>query len=181
MPTYTHPQDDPFLKNLHYAMEYSGGKPAIRVSGGGGGGSSGGDVTITGALPAGTNTIGSVNIANWVDGEISATEFRVKNTITGASAGDVIALISTFDLSAEPPTSSVTTAINVSTMTALSAIPDLTDLVKLGEESYDMTYAYDANDNLITETRTLGDIVQSRTYAYDANENLESRTSWTNI
>jgi YD repeat-containing protein len=84
-------------------------------------------------------------------------------------------------MSVVPPTSEVTAAINVSSMTALAAIPDLADLVKLGEESYAMTYAYDANDNLITETRTLGDIVQSRTYAYDANENLASRTSWTNI
>jgi YD repeat-containing protein len=140
-----------------------------------------GSVNIGNALPAGTNNLGSVNIGNWIDGEISATEFRVVNTFTGAAAGDVIALITTFDVSVEPPTSSVTNAINVSSMTALSSIPDLEDLVKLGEESYTMTYAYDANDNLITETRTLGDISQSRTYEYDANDNLESRTSWTNI
>jgi hypothetical protein len=39
---YQHPQDDPNLKNLHYAMEYSGGLPAIRVTGGGGSGGAAG-------------------------------------------------------------------------------------------------------------------------------------------
>lgn len=180
MPTYKHPQDDPFLRNLHYAMEYSGGKPAIRVTGGGGG-SSGGDITITGALPAGSNNIGSVNIANWVDGEISATEFRAINAIEGGAPGDIIALISSFDMSVSPPTSEVTVAINLTTMTALTTIPEISDLVRLGNESYAMTYAYDENDNLITETRELGEIAEVREYAYDANDNLISRTSWTSV
>ena len=74
---YQHTQD-PNLRNLHYAMEYLDGKPAIRVSGGGGGGSSG---------P--TEVTGSVSITDTVLAPDAATETtleQVKEAILAQTA-----------------------------------------------------------------------------------------------
>ena len=45
-----------------------------------------------------------------------------------------------------------------------------------GKESYTVSYAYDANNRLLTERKTRGLLTDLTTYAYDANGNLLSKT-----
>jgi YD repeat-containing protein len=45
-----------------------------------------------------------------------------------------------------------------------------------GKERYTVSYAYDANNRLLTERKTRGLLTDLTTYAYDANGNLLSKT-----
>ena len=45
-----------------------------------------------------------------------------------------------------------------------------------GKASYSVSYAYDANNRLLTERKTRGLLTDLTTYAYDANGDLLSKT-----
>ena len=67
-------------------------------------------------------------------------------------------------------------ALEPSPVFAYDARGNRAQMTVSGKERYTVSYAYDANNRLLTERKTRGLLTDLTTYAYDANGNLLSKT-----
>ena len=154
--------------------------------------------SVTGQLrTATTEDFGGGGGGNSQDRELVVTTYFVKTAFTDAAIGDTVTATQVIDVHTSNPHTITTIWRNQTTATDLTATPNAANLelvgsqaltdaqlraspvpVSLADVNWSTTYAYNASNQITSETRTDGSTTQTRTYSYDANGNLTGIGAW---